>query len=443
MATTSNTYTGNGTNKLFSITFPYLDTTDIDVYLNGTLQTVTTQYTFANATTVEFVTAPANGATVLLDRSTDDTNLQATFFPGSSIKASDLNENFDQVLYIAQETANNAANQSTAGLQTQITAATNTANTAITTANAANATANGIAGTANTALSNSSSAVTTANAASVTATNAETTANTALSTANAALPTAGGTMTGNLNVPSINGGPIGGFRNVIINGNPTINQRGYVSGTATSGANQYTLDRWRVVTSGQSITFTDSANVRTVTAPAGGCEQVVEGLNLITGTYTLNWTGTATATVDGNAVAKGGNVTLTGGTNATVRFSSGTFSLAQLEVGTVATPFERRSYGQEFALCQRYYAIIERVAIGAYATSGGGVYATFTLPVNMRAAPTVTKNGTWSVTNCGQPIVIAASTSSFTAYIIATASGMVLSSCDPSAGQNFTAAIEL
>lgn len=137
MATTSNTYTGNGTNKLFSITFPYLETTDVDVYLNGTLQTITTQYTFANATTIQFVTAPANGATVLLNRSTDDTNLQATFFTGSSIKAIDLNDNFDQVLYIAQETANIAANQSTAGLQAQITAATNTANNAATSAAAA------------------------------------------------------------------------------------------------------------------------------------------------------------------------------------------------------------------------------------------------------------------------------------------------------------------
>ena len=90
MAITSNTYTGNGTNKLFSITFPYLDTTDIDVYLNGTLQTVTTQYTFANATTIEFVAAPANGAAVRIDRSTDDSALAATFFPGSSIKAADL-----------------------------------------------------------------------------------------------------------------------------------------------------------------------------------------------------------------------------------------------------------------------------------------------------------------------------------------------------------------
>jgi parallel beta-helix repeat protein len=110
MATTSNTYTGNGSNKLFSITFPYLDTSDIDVYLNGALQTITTHYTFANATTVEFVAAPANGAVVLLDRSTDDATLQATFFPGSSIKANDLNENFDQVLYITQETNNNVAN---------------------------------------------------------------------------------------------------------------------------------------------------------------------------------------------------------------------------------------------------------------------------------------------------------------------------------------------
>ena len=110
MAITSNTYTGNGSNKLFSITFPYLDTSDIDVYLNGTLQTITTQYFFANATTVEFVAAPGAGTTVLLSRSSDDTTLQATFFPGSSIKANDLNDNFDQVLYLAQETNNNVAN---------------------------------------------------------------------------------------------------------------------------------------------------------------------------------------------------------------------------------------------------------------------------------------------------------------------------------------------
>jgi hypothetical protein len=182
------------------------------------------------------------------------------------------------------------------------------------------------------------------------------------------------------------------MRNLLINGNPIINQRGYVSGTATSGANQYTLDRWRVVTSGQSITFTDSANVRTVTAPAGGIEQVIEGINILSGTYVLNWTGTATATVDGASVAKGGTVTLTGGTNCTVRFSGGTFSLPQLEPGTVATPFERRSYGQELSLCQRYFCTVPSGNYGFPAP--GSTWASFQVynfPTTMRTAPTVSK----------------------------------------------------
>lgn len=160
-----------------------------------------------------------------------------------------------------------------------------------------------------------------------------------------------------LNVASINGAPLGGFRNLLINGNPVINQRGYVSGTATNGANQYTLDRWRVVTSGQSISFTDSQATRTVTAPAGGVEQVIEGESIITGTYVLSWEGTATATVNGAAATNGVSFSLTGGSNCTVRFSNGTFRLAQLEPGTRATPFERRSAGVELTLCERYYEI--------------------------------------------------------------------------------------
>ena len=112
MATTSDTHPGNGSNKLFSITFPYLETTDIDVYLNGTLQTITTHYTFANATTVEFVAAPANGAIVKLDRSTDDSeNARQRFFPGSSIKSTDLNDGFDRTLYVVQEIGNSVGNK--------------------------------------------------------------------------------------------------------------------------------------------------------------------------------------------------------------------------------------------------------------------------------------------------------------------------------------------
>lgn len=173
MATTQNTYTGNGTNKLFSITFPYLETTDVTVYLNGTLQTA---YSFANATTIEFVTAPANGATVLLKRSTADAALQAVFFPGSSIKAADLNNDFDQVLFIAQETANTA------------TTATSTANTAL------SQSATALSQSA-TALSQSGTAISTANSATSTANTANTNANTAVSTANTATTTANTALT--------------------------------------------------------------------------------------------------------------------------------------------------------------------------------------------------------------------------------------------------------
>jgi hypothetical protein len=215
-------------------------------------------------------------------------------------------------------------------------------------------------------------------------------------------PLASPTFTGTVTAPNINGGPIGGSRNAIINGNPTINQRGYVSGTATSGANQYTLDRWRVVTSGQSITWTDSQNVRTVTAPAGGVEQVIEGINLGTGTYTLSWTGTATATVAGAAVVNGTTVSITGGVDTTVRFSGGTFSLAQLEPGTRATLFERRGIGQELALCQRYYETLGPGGAGGSSTNAAALAIAFKFQAAKRAPPTITHLANYTLLVPGQ-----------------------------------------
>jgi hypothetical protein len=55
------------------------------------------------------------------------------------------------------------------------------------------------------------------------------------------VPLSGGTMTGNLNVPSINNGPIVG-RNKILNGDFSINQRGF---TTATNSNDYSFDRWR------------------------------------------------------------------------------------------------------------------------------------------------------------------------------------------------------
>ena len=196
MAITQNNFTGNGSTVLFSFTFPYLDSTDILVSVNGTL---TTAYTLANATTIQFTTAPANGAAVRIYRVTDDDQLATSFLPGSAIRSQDLNESFTQGIYIAQEATRDVAAataQVSSAVTTANTASTNaaaavsTANTAASNATTAVSTANTALTTANTAASNASSAVTTANSASSAATAATGTANTAASNASAAVSTA-------------------------------------------------------------------------------------------------------------------------------------------------------------------------------------------------------------------------------------------------------------
>ena len=62
----------------------------------------------------------------------------------------------------------------------------------------------------------------------------------------------------------------------------------------------------------------------------------------------------------------------------------------QLEVGDTATPFEHRSYGQELALCQRYFWARlsgRTVYAGDY---GANCFGQFFFPVTMRASPAVT-----------------------------------------------------
>jgi hypothetical protein len=179
------------------------------------------------------------------------------------------------------------------------------------------------------------------------------------------------------------------FRNKIINGNPRINQRDYVSGAATT-AGQYTLDRWKVTGTG-GITFSTTNNKTTVTIPSGQTiQQVIEGLNLDTGTYVLSWEGTAQGRVNSGSYGVSGAVTasVTGGTNTTIEFNAGTVTNIQFEQGTVVTPFERRDYGRELMMCQRYAFADTTFKTGqCYSTNSFLFPVAF--PVAMRVAPTV------------------------------------------------------
>ena len=205
MATTSNSYTGNGSTVDFSFTFPYQNSTDIKVSVDEVVQSLTTHYTLHNATTIRFGTAPANGKAIKIYRDTASTELAATFYPGSAIRSSDLNDNFNQNLYVTQEAENDATTALTnsrvlesgayVSAITKATTAVTTANTASTNASNAVTTANTASSTANTASTNATNAVSTANTASTNATNAVNTANTASSNATSAVTTANGADT--------------------------------------------------------------------------------------------------------------------------------------------------------------------------------------------------------------------------------------------------------
>ena len=237
MAITQTTYTGNGSTTNYSFTFEYLKQADVKV----TLDTVaTTAFTFANATTLAFTTAPGNGVAIRIYRDTAIDTLSSTFFPGSAIKAEDLNQNFTQNLYVTQEsdfevaTANTTANTA----KTTADAATVTANSATTTANSAASDATSAVSTANTASTNATNAVSTANTASTNASNAVSTANTASTNATNAVSTANTASTNAttaLNNSRESDGS-GGFTSAISKANTAITTANSASSTATTAS---------------------------------------------------------------------------------------------------------------------------------------------------------------------------------------------------------------
>ena len=103
MSVISNAYTGDGVTDLFSLSFPYIDFADVNVTVNEVPLTILTEWIFTTGSTIQILTVPAVGDKIFIYRKTSDDFLKSSFFPGSAIRAKDLNDNFNQGLYIAQE----------------------------------------------------------------------------------------------------------------------------------------------------------------------------------------------------------------------------------------------------------------------------------------------------------------------------------------------------
>jgi hypothetical protein len=101
-----------------------------------------------------------------------------------------------------------------------------------------------------------------------------------------------------------------------------------------------------------------------------------------------NRSATAGAWAAGNYGSATGATSVVG-TNGATFYITG----VQLEIGSSATPFERRLYGQELALCQRYYYKIQAstAACGfgvGYSDSTTAAYGLVPFPVTLRIRPT-------------------------------------------------------
>jgi hypothetical protein len=134
---------------------------------------------------------------------------------------------------------------------------------------------------------------------------------------------------------------------------------------------------------------------------------------------------TAGAWAAGNFVSATGSQSVVG-TNGATFYITG----VQLERGTQATSFEYRQYGQELALCQRYYQRYPYVGIDGYGAGAGGTFAvssSFWWTVQMRTAPTVTFGTAAFVSNTSASVpdinVIAPTASYLLAQINPSAAG--------------------
>lgn len=249
------------------------------------------------------------------------------------------------------------------------------------------------------------------------------------------------------------------LRNRLINGGMAIDQRNAgAAQTITAGAAlAYTVDRWYAYCTGANVTgqrvtgavantyryqFTGAASVTAI-----GFAQRIEALNSAdlagkTATFsvdlanslltTVTWTAyyantadtfgtlasptrtqiaTGTFTVNSTVTRYSTNISIPAAATTGIEIvltvgaqTSGTWTIgnAQLEEGTVATAVERRQYGTELLLAQRYYfrmfssaAVPFALFANCVADLTSRIIGQLTFPATMRAAPTLNSSGSF------------------------------------------------
>lgn len=219
-----------------------------------------------------------------------------------------------------------------------------------------------------------------------------------------------------------------GNPNLLLNSNfkNPVNQRGITSGT-TNGISVYTIDRWQVYANTSSnsfiidengITLTNGANTGTrlmQRIPYEECKNLsgktvtisgyCSNMNVDSGYFTLyvsydnssQWlnvgsykTGKFIKTFTIPELSEDSVFVVMVQSSGTSGLSV-TFEWLKLELGEIATPFVPRPYGEELALCQRYYYEYDNDCAYDGATNATTtIYFKLSLPTAMRTKPTAT-----------------------------------------------------
>lgn len=111
---------------------------------------------------------------------------------------------------------------------------------------------------------------------------------------------------------------------------------------------------------------------------------------------------TVTATVTSSTTQLNAEIRL--GATSTVYLDN-----AMLVLGDLPSEYAPRHPGDDMSLCERYYEVVGGVSgsypqVGTMYASGANIYyVTFPWKTKKAVTPTVTKAGTWNVSNCNQP----------------------------------------